>query len=110
MATQPIQVRQGNGGDFAGVRRDLLEARHLPGYVYTSPEIYELEIEKIFMKDWLCMGRVEEYAKPGDYQTFRIASEPVLIRLGRGRLPTAGRSTFTKKSPSPSMNCRKSRR
>lgn len=65
--------------DVRQTRANLLEARHLPGYFYTSPEIFELEIEQIFMKEWLCVGRVEEFAQPGDYHAFRIVNEPVLV-------------------------------
>lgn len=68
-----------NGDVLARTRAEVLEARHLPGYFYTSPEIYEQEIEKIFMKDWLCVGRVEQWEKPGDYRAMRIADEPLLI-------------------------------
>ena len=39
-------------------RTDLDEARHLPGFFYTSPEIYQREIETIFMREWLCIGRL----------------------------------------------------
>ena len=60
-------------------RQPLHSARHLPGYVYTSPEILALEKEKIFMRDWLCMGRVEEIENPGDYMTFRVLGEPLII-------------------------------
>ena len=31
------------------------------------------------MKDWLCMARLEEIENPGDYITFRVLDEPVLI-------------------------------
>ena len=31
------------------------------------------------MKDWLCVGRVEEFETPGDYHALRIAGEPLLI-------------------------------
>ena len=65
--------------DFSQTRQDLLHARHLPGEFYTSAEIFQKEIEQIFMKDWLCVGRVEQYARPGDYRALRIAGEPVLV-------------------------------
>ncbi len=57
----------------------LDEARHLPGEIYTSAEILALEKERMFMKDWLCMARLEEIENPGDYMTFRVLGEPVLI-------------------------------
>ena len=35
-------------------------ARHLPGWMYTSAEVFRRETERIFLKDWLIIGRVEE--------------------------------------------------
>ena len=60
-------------------RAPIHQARHLPGYIYASPEVLRLEKEKFFMKDWLCMARVEEIENPGDYMTFRVVDEPVII-------------------------------
>lgn len=57
----------------------LDEARHLPGDVYSSKEIFALEKEKIFRKHWLCVARVEELSKVGDYLTIRIVGEPVVV-------------------------------
>ncbi len=68
-----------SGDALARTRAELLEARHLPGHFYTSPDIYDQEITNIFMKDWLCVGRVEQWEKPGDYRAMRIAGEPLLI-------------------------------
>ncbi|MDE0173657.1 MAG: aromatic ring-hydroxylating dioxygenase subunit alpha [Defluviicoccus sp.] len=51
----------------------------MPGAFYCSPEIYELEKRHIFMKDWLCVARVEELESPGDYMAVRIMGEPALI-------------------------------
>ena len=68
-------------------RRGLGQARHLPGFLYTSPEIFDYEVEAIFMKEWLCVGRVEEFENEGDYRAIRIAGEPLLVcRDGAGRL------------------------
>ena len=65
--------------DLSETRDALHRARHLPGYIYDSPEVYALEKEKIFMRDWLAMGRVDEIENPGDYMTFRVLDEPVII-------------------------------
>ena len=67
------------GEGLSPSRAPTHQARHLPGYIYASPEVLRLEKEKIFMKDWLCMARVEEIEKPGDYMTFRVIDEPVII-------------------------------
>jgi Rieske 2Fe-2S family protein len=65
--------------DIERTRARLLEARHLPGHFYTSSEIYRREIDTIFMREWLCVGRVEEFANVGDYQALRIAGEPLVV-------------------------------
>ncbi|MGD9762713.1 MAG: aromatic ring-hydroxylating dioxygenase subunit alpha [Candidatus Binatia bacterium] len=65
--------------DFSEMRKQLPRARHLPGELYWSREIFEMEIEKIFMKEWLCVGRVEQYPNPGDYRALRFINEPLLI-------------------------------
>ena len=65
--------------DIAATRAPLQRARHLPGYMYTSEEIYALEKQKIFLQDWLCIGRAEEVADPGDYMTFRLMNEPFIV-------------------------------
>lgn len=41
------------------------DAHHQPGFMYTSPEVYNLEKESIFMKHWICLGREEEIPHPG---------------------------------------------
>ena len=82
MPTSTIELDGSAGEWLERTRADLLRARHLPGYFYTSPEIFDFEVENIFMKDWLCVGRVEEFENPGDYHALRIAGEPVLICRG----------------------------
>jgi Rieske 2Fe-2S family protein len=74
MSTPPLALP-----DFSKTRQELLRARHLPGEFYTSPAIFQHEIEQIFMKDWICVGRTEQYAKPGDYRALRIVGEPVVV-------------------------------
>jgi choline monooxygenase len=63
----------------APTRQPIDRASHVPGDVYSSPEIAAREKQRIFLKDWLCVAREEEVAKPGDYMTFRIMGEPIVI-------------------------------
>ena len=57
----------------------LRRARHLEGYMYTDPEVLQLEKERMFMRDWLCVGRIEEVEDPGDYMTVEILGEPLIV-------------------------------
>jgi len=79
MSNPFIDLDQKTRAAIERTRASLLEARHLPGFFYTSPEIFRLEIDTIFMREWLCVGRVEEYENVGDYQALRIAGEPLFI-------------------------------
>ena len=67
------------GNDIGRTQKPLDEATHLPSDIYTSVEIFELEKDKIFKKDWLAVARVEEIEKPGDYMTFDIVGEPIIV-------------------------------
>jgi len=59
--------------------RPIEDAYHAPGDIYASPDIFALEKEKLFMRDWLCVGRVEEIARKGDYMTHSVMGEPIII-------------------------------
>ena len=92
-------ARYFNKAELEATRAGLEEARHLPGIYYTSPEIYAMEVEKLFMRDWLVVARVEEIASPGDYMTMDIVGEPIIVccnadgtqRRRRGREPAHGK-------------------
>ena len=60
----------------------LEEARGLPPQAYLSEEFYELELEHLFRRDWICVGREEEVAQAGDYFTIELAGEPLVVVRG----------------------------
>ncbi|MDE0513983.1 MAG: aromatic ring-hydroxylating dioxygenase subunit alpha [Gammaproteobacteria bacterium] len=60
----------------------LEEARGLPPQAYLSEEFYELELEHLFRRDWICVGREEEAAQTGDYFTIELAGEPLVVVRG----------------------------
>ena len=84
-----FEAIHGNDGDrgerngLAATRRPLKEATHLPSEIYTSQALYEREKETIFMKDWLAVARVEEIERSGDYMTFNIMGEPIVVTRNR---------------------------
>lgn len=71
---------------YAAVRRPLAEAEALPAWCYTSQAFYEREVERIFLRTWNFVGRVDEVAKAGDYLVFDFVGQSVIIirdRAGR---------------------------
>ena len=55
MSASRFRVDENILSEVAQTRAGLLESRHLPGWFYTSPELFEHEIDTIFMKEWLCV-------------------------------------------------------
>jgi phenylpropionate dioxygenase-like ring-hydroxylating dioxygenase large terminal subunit len=79
---RPAKPRDGSD-DAAAVRRPLAQASTLPPRYYTEPETYALEVERIFRREWLSIGRVDQVAKPGDFFCTEIFGEPlVAVRDG----------------------------
>ncbi len=63
------------------------EAQSLPPAVYHDAELLALEEDRIFSRDWLCAGRADEIAAPGDYLTFSIGKQPIFcIRQADGEI------------------------
>jgi Rieske 2Fe-2S family protein len=54
-------------------------ARTLPGRYYTTPEILSEEAERIFRRQWICVGRAEAIAGAGDYVVVEIAGESIIV-------------------------------
>ncbi len=57
--------------------RSVDEALTLPPAVYVCDAFNRLEINKLFSKEWICIGRTEEIREPGDFVTMDIAEQPV---------------------------------
>lgn len=73
--------------DLAALQRPALEAHTLPPDCYHSQAAYRAEVEHIFLKEWTCVGRVEDIPNPGDYFTKTIVTEPILVvRDGEGEV------------------------
>jgi len=50
---------------------------------YTSEAIFQAELERIFYKNWICVGRVEQIPNPGDYFVRTIGTEGLIITRDR---------------------------
>ena len=61
----------------------LSEAPILPSSCYTSPEFYQREMESIFSRAWVLVGRKDQVAKVGDFFTCTVADEPILVVRGQ---------------------------
>src|SRR5262245_62256199 len=79
-AVSPARARLLAG--LADTAAPLDRARTLPREVYTSPDILALEQREMFRRMWLCIGREEEFPKPGSFLTQTIGGERILVIRG----------------------------
>jgi choline monooxygenase len=63
---------------YAATRRPLHQASPLPGWCYVSPEWYERELDTMFRKDWLCIGRADQIRNTGEYFTIEVLGQPLV--------------------------------
>ena len=50
---------------------------------YTSQSIFERERERIFARHWICVGRTEQIANPGDFFLANVADESLIVTRDR---------------------------
>ncbi|MFT4507526.1 SRPBCC family protein [Caballeronia sp. 15711] len=63
----------------ANCERPFSDACSMPPTVYTSPDFLALEQERIFRREWLCVGRASAVAEAGDYLTADIDGQPIVV-------------------------------
>ena len=78
MSTSPIALEL-----LRPVLTPTLElARTLPAEAYTSQAVFDWESMHLFEQGWVCVGRSDELAHPGDQRAFRIGDEGILAVRG----------------------------
>jgi Rieske 2Fe-2S family protein len=55
----------------------------LAGRDYHAQDVWELEQERIFSRNWYCVGREEQVTGAGDYLTSEVARESVIVIRGK---------------------------
>jgi phenylpropionate dioxygenase-like ring-hydroxylating dioxygenase large terminal subunit len=68
--------------DPAAARGPLERASSLPPRCYLDPVFYQLEVERIFRREWLCVGREDQLPQPGDYFAFERLGDPLVVVRG----------------------------
>jgi phenylpropionate dioxygenase-like ring-hydroxylating dioxygenase large terminal subunit len=67
--------------------RDPATRRGLPAWTYNSDELTQLEMEQLFLRNWLFVAHVCDLPKAGDYQCFEMANErAVVVRDQQGEI------------------------
>ena len=69
--------------EIEAVRRGFRGAALLPARAYHDPEVYAWEVEHVFFRDWIVVGREEEVAEPGTFMLRDHFGESVILVRGR---------------------------
>ncbi|MFF1739676.1 aromatic ring-hydroxylating oxygenase subunit alpha [Streptomyces mirabilis] len=61
----------------------LVEGDRVAGTLYTGPDLFELEMDRIFHRTWVWVAHESEIAKAGDFKTAWIGRRPVIVSRDR---------------------------
>lgn len=64
---------------FAALVADDPGEFRVHGAVYTDPDVFAAEMERIFERSWVYVGHESELPAPGDYKTVLIGAQPLII-------------------------------
>src|SRR5690625_1495509 len=67
----------------ANVREPFENARAMPRSVYTTEAFLQRELKDLFDKEWVCVGRASSLSEPGDYLTYELAGQPIIVLRDR---------------------------
>jgi phenylpropionate dioxygenase-like ring-hydroxylating dioxygenase large terminal subunit len=61
-----------------------LQAEPLPGWCYASPKFHKREIDRVFFRSWICLGRENALPNPGDYRTVELCGARLIVIRDHG--------------------------
>ena len=80
---RPVSVPILSREALARVRAPLARSSTLPPAAYTDARVFDVEIDTVFARDWLCVARQEQLPNPGDYVCVDLPGQPVVVARGR---------------------------
>lgn len=57
----------------------LVEAERVHRRVYVDPQVFELEMDRIFGRTWIYVGHESQVPRAGDYFTTQVGRQPVVM-------------------------------
>ncbi|MDR7521906.1 MAG: Rieske 2Fe-2S domain-containing protein [Armatimonadota bacterium] len=82
-----MAVREETLKSYAGLVADDPREFRVHGSIYTDPDLFAVEMERIFERCWVYVGHESEVSAPGDYKTVVVGTQPlILTRHEDGRI------------------------
>src|SRR3954466_8952447 len=63
----------------SGALAQLIETDRVHRDVYTDPEVFQLEMERLWSRTWIYVGHTSQVPQAGDFITLEIAAQPVIM-------------------------------
>jgi choline monooxygenase len=85
--------------------RDIARASTLSAPLYHSEQTFEEEKARIFSTTWQLAGHVHQVPNPGDYFTFDLIGEPLLVARGEDGILRAFYNVCRHRAGNPASGC-----
>jgi choline monooxygenase len=85
--------------------RDVAHAYTLAAPLYFSPAVFEEERSRLFSTTWQLVGHSRQVTNPGDYFTFDLVGEPLLMVRGDDRKLRAFYNVCRHRAGNPAEGC-----
>lgn len=61
---------------------ELIHEDRVRGAIYSDPDIFAMEMDKIFMRNWVFICHDSQVEQPGDYFTTWLGKAPIIVSRG----------------------------
>ena len=65
--------------DDAAALKRLVQPDRVHRDVYTDPEVFQLEMERLWARSWVYLGHDSQIPNEGDYLTLDVAGKPLIV-------------------------------
>ncbi len=65
--------------DLSSVMQPVAQARGLPNPFYTDPEVFQVEKERVFFRNWAALGFITDCPEPGDAKPVTFLGQPLVM-------------------------------
>ena len=83
LTAQPDPIPILSPEDLARVRAPLARSSTLPPAAYTDARVFDVEVDTVFGRDWVCVARQEQLSDAGDYVCVDLPGQPIVVARGR---------------------------
>jgi phenylpropionate dioxygenase-like ring-hydroxylating dioxygenase large terminal subunit len=64
---------------YADLVADVPREFRVHAALYTDPDVFAVEMERLFGRTWVYVGHVSELPAPGDYKTVLVGTQPLIL-------------------------------